>query len=164
MSKSSFLIREIEQKDNAQIEALIYKVFREFKLPMEGSSIQDDEIPNMYEAYKSKTAVYYVIEESGEVFGGAGIKQLKGVENKICELQKMYFLPEVRGKGYGKIMFDTCIKAAKDLGYKQCYLESASQLEAAVQMYEKNGFKTLDKPIGKTGHYVCGVWMIKDLI
>lgn len=164
MSKGSFLIREIEQKDNAKVEALIYTVFKEFKLPMEGSSIEDDEVPNMYGAYQPETAVYYVIEEDGEVLGGAGIKQLKGTEEKICELQKMYFLPKIRGKGYGQIMFDTCIKAAKNLGYEQCYLESASQLEAAIHVYKKNGFKTLDKPKGQTGHYVCGVWMIKDLV
>jgi len=164
MSKSSFLIREIKPEDNAYVEALIYKVFKEFELPMVGSSIEDDEIPNMYNAYQAETAVYYVVEEGGEVVGGAGIKQLKGTESKICELQKMYFLPKIRGKGYGKLLFDTCLKAAKDLGYQQCYLESASQLEVAIQMYKKNGFKLLDKPIGKTGHYICGVWMIKDVL
>ena len=163
MSKSSFLIREIEQKDNAKVEALIYAVFKEFKLPMEGSSIEDDEVPNMYEAYQPETAVYYVIEEDGEVLGGAGIKQLKGTEEKICELQKMYFLPKIRGKGYGQIMFDTCIKAAKNLGYEQCYLESASQLKAAIHIYESFDFEHLKGPLGNTGHYSCGVWMIKKL-
>jgi putative acetyltransferase len=30
-------------------------------------------------------------------------------------------------------------------------------------MYESNGFKHLTQPLGNTGHYSCGVWMIKDL-
>ena len=54
-------------------------------------------------------------------------------------------------------------REAKKLGYKQCYLESASQLKAAIHIYESYGFKHLDAPLGNTGHYSCGVWMIKDL-
>ena len=75
----------------------------------------------------------------------------------------MYFSPIARGKGYGKILFKKCIETAKKLGYKKCYLESASQLKAAIHIYEDFGFKHLEKPIGNTGHYSCGVWMIKDL-
>ena len=55
------------------------------------------------------------------------------------------------------------MQTAKDLGYKQCYLESASQLKAAIHIYESYGFKHLEKELGNTGHYSCGVWMIKDL-
>ena len=82
---------------------------------------------------------------------------------EICELQKMYFKPESRGKGYGKLIFDKCLNKARELGYKQCYLESASVLKKAIAIYERNGFNFLDKPMGNTGHYECGVWMIRDL-
>ena len=76
----------------------------------------------------------------------------------------MYFHPDARGKGYGRKLFDKCIQAAKDLGYKSCYLESASQLESAIKLYTMNGFKHLEKPMGNTGHTICVVYMIKELI
>ena len=60
-------------------------------------------------------------------------------------------------------MFNTCMQAAKDLGFKRCYLESAPQLKAAIHIYEKSGFTHLKEALGNTGHYSCGVWMIKDL-
>ncbi len=164
MSENTFLIREIEQEDNAQVERVIRSCFPEFKLPLEGTAYADAETPRMYESYQADNEVYYVIEEDGEVVGGAGIKPLKDFESDVCELQKMYFLTKVRGKGYGKQLFTKCLKAAKDLGYKQCYLESASQLQAAIHIYESFGFKHLDGPLGNTGHYSCGVWMIKDLV
>ena len=75
----------------------------------------------------------------------------------------MYFSPKVRGKGFGKLLFEKCMKSAQALGYKQCYLESASQLKAAIHIYESYGFKHLDGALGNTGHFSCGVWMIKDL-
>ena len=164
MSENTFLIREIEAKDNAQVEHVIRSCFPEFELPLEGTAYADAETPKMFENYQANNEVYFVIEENGEVVGGAGIKPLKDFETDVCELQKMYFLTKVRGKGYGKLLFDKCLKAAKDLGYKQCYLESASQLKAAIHIYESFEFKHLDNPLGNTGHYSCGVWMIKDLI
>ena len=117
----------------------------------------------MFESYQSPRAIYYVIEEQNEVLGGAGIKQLSGCGEDICELQKMYFDPQIRGKGFGKILFDKCIEAARNLGYDTCYLESASQLKSAIKLYEMNGFEHLEGPMGNTGHVVCGVWMAKTL-
>ena len=34
-------------------------------------------------------------------FGGGGIAQLDGFDKSTCELQKMYFLSDIRGKGLG---------------------------------------------------------------
>jgi len=163
MSESSFLIREIAPEDNAKIEAIIKAVFPEFGLPIVGSAYEDKETSEMFESYQGSNEVFFILEENKKVVGGAGIKPLKNSEDHICELQKMYFSPHVRGKGYGKIMFEKCLKIAKELGYTQCYLESASQLKAAIHIYENNGFKHLDAPMGSTGHYICGVWMLKDL-
>jgi putative acetyltransferase len=118
----------------------------------------------MFEGFQGDRAIYYVVEDHGKVLGGGGVKQLKGASQDTCELQKMYFHPDARGKGYGKNMFDKCMEAAKAYGFKHCYLESASQLKSAIQLYEKNGFKHLDKPQGNTGHTICGVYMLKELL
>ena len=163
MNKDTIVIREIKQQDNAQLEQVIRDCFHEFKIPLEGTAYSDDETPRMYESYQNNNDVYFVIEQNEEVFGGGGIKPLKNFEADVCEIQKMYFSPKVRGKGFGKLMFEKCMQAAKDLGYKQCYLESAPQLKAAIHIYENNGFKHIKGALGNTGHFACGVWMIKDL-
>ncbi len=158
------IIREIQQVDNLAIEQIIKDIFPEFNLPLIGTAYEDAETPRMYQSYQGVNEVYFVVEENGVILGGGGIKPLKGFETEICELQKVYFPPEVRGKGYGKIIFNKCLDAARDYGYKQCYLESASQMKIAISMYEKAGYKHLEEPLGNTGHYSCGVWMIKDLL
>lgn len=163
MSKNNIVIREIKVEDNKQIETVIRNCFPEFGLPLVGTAYEDDETPKMFESYQNNNDVYYVVEENGEVVGGGGVKPLKDFEANVCEIQKMYSAPKMRGKGYGKLLFEKCLESAKALGYKQCYLESASQLKAAIHIYESYGFKHLDKPLGNTGHYLCGVWMIKEL-
>jgi len=158
-----FLIRKIKLEDNTAIEKVIKDIFPEFNMPMVGTAYEDKETPRMFESYQGEKEVYYIIEENGTVVGGGGIKPLRDFETEVCELQKMYYSPTIRGKGLGKKMFNKCMQAAKDLGYKKCYLESALQLKSAIHIYENNGFIHLDKPLGNTGHYSCGVWMIKDL-
>ena len=160
---NTFLIRKIKPEDNTAIEKVIKDIFPEFNMPMVGTAYEDKETPRMFESYQGEKEVYYIIEENGTVVGGGGIKPLRDFETEVCELQKMYYSPTIRGKGLGKKMFNKCMQAAKDLGYKKCYLESASQLKTAIHIYENNGFIHLDKPLGNTGHYSCGVWMIKDL-
>ena len=159
----NLIIREIQPGDNAAVETIIKDVFIEFGLPLVGTAYEDEETPRMYESYQADNEVYYVLELDGKVVGGGGIKSLRDFEADVCELQKMYFSPVIRGRGYGKLLFEKCMKAAKDLGYKKCYLESASQLKAAIHIYEKYQFDHLEGPLGNTGHYSCGVWMIKDL-
>ena len=163
MKKNNIVIREIKLQDNAQIEAVIRGCFPEFKLPLVGTAYTDKETPRIYESYQNDNEVYYVVDYNNEVLGGGGIKPLMGFEDEVCEIQKMYFSPKIRGKGLGKQVFEKCLKRAKELGYKQCYIESASQLKAAIHIYESYGFKHLKKPLGDTGHFSCGVWMLKDL-
>lgn len=164
MGINNITVREIQSQDNAQMEQVIRACFHEFKIPLKGTAYEDEETPNMFESYQAGNEIYFVIEVDGEVLGGGGVKPLKDFEGEgVCEIQKMYFSPKVRGKGYGKLLFEKCMQAAKDFGYEQCYLESASQLKAAIHIYESYGFKHLDGALGNTGHFSCGVWMIKDL-
>ncbi|WP_397362495.1 GNAT family N-acetyltransferase [Olleya sp. R77988] len=163
MSNTTIEIREIQPQDNAQIEAVIRECFYEFDIPLKGTAYEDPETKTMFESYQNDNDIYYVVLLEGEVLGGGGIKPLKNFESNVCEIQKMYFSPKVRGKGVGKLLFEKCIQSAKQLGYKQCYLESAPQLKAAIHIYETFGFKHLDAPLGQTGHTACGIWMIKKL-
>lgn len=163
MGKNNIVVREIQPHDNAQLEQVIKACFHEFKIPLKGTAYEDAETACMYQSYQNDNEVYFVIDENGEVLGGGGVKPLKDFEGHVCEIQKMYFSPKIRGKGYGKLLFGKCVEAAKDLGYKQCYLESAPQLKAAIHIYESFGFKHLEAALGNTGHFSCGVWMIKDL-
>ena len=157
------LIRKIQRKDNTNLEKIIKSSLVEFGMPMIGTAYEDEDTKSMYEAYQGKREIYFVLEDNGIVVGGGGIKVLQGNSDNVCELQKMYFAPEARGKGYGKIIFEKCMDAAKKFGFTKCYLESASSLAAAIHIYEKNGFKHLEGPLGGTGHYSCEVWMLKDL-
>jgi putative acetyltransferase len=56
-----------------------------------------------------------------------------------------------------------CIDFAKTEGYEQIYLETMPELSSAIHLYEKMGFKNLNGPLGQSGHFGCGIWMLKDI-
>lgn len=156
-------IREIQPKDNQQVAGVVRKVLVEMGVPKVGTAYEDTALDDMFATYQNPRTDYFVVEDEGKIIGGAGIAPLIGLEEKICELQKMYFLPEARGKGLGAQMMDTCLKFAKSQGFEQCYIETLPYMESARKLYGRSGFKSLEKPLGNTGHYNCTMWMIRDV-
>ncbi len=157
------IIRPVQKKDNQQLATVIRSVLLDLGVPKVGTAYADLTLDRMYETYQSARAAYYVVEENGLVIGGGGIGPLANYKGNVCELQKMYFLPEARGRGIGTQMIDLCLTRARDFYFKRCYLETMSYMEAAQKLYKHYGFEILEGPMGDTGHYSCGVHMILDL-
>ncbi len=155
------LIRPILPADNNTMATVIRQVLRTFKAPEKGTALADASLDSLYAYYQQARAVYFVIEKNQTIIGGAGIAPLENCNENICELQKMYFLPEARGLGLGHKMIHLCLQQAKKFLYKGCYLETMEYMLAAQKLYKKTGFLPLDKPLGDTGHYSCPVYMYK---
>lgn len=161
---SSFKIREIKPEDNEQVAKVVRSVLVEMGVPKVGTAYEDKALDDMYGTYQHERMKYFVLENEDKIIGGAGIAPLVGLEEKICELQKMYFLPEARGKGLGAQMMDTCLKYAASQAFEKCYIETLPYMENARKLYGKSGFRSLEAPMGNTGHYNCTMWMIKDIL
>ena len=156
-------IRPIQKADNEQIASVIRSVLIEHDVPKVGTAYADVSLDSMFEAYSFSRSRYFVIEKDGEIIGGAGISQLENESETICELQKMYFLPEARRIGVGSEMMTKCLAFAQSVGFKKCYLETMPYMHAAQKLYLKFGFHYIDAPMGCTGHTSCPVWMLKEL-
>jgi putative acetyltransferase len=148
-------IRPIQPEDNAAMASIIRAVMTEFGASGEGYSIHDPEVDAMFDAYQHDRHAYYVLEIGQQVVGGGGIAPLKGADASICELQKLYILPEARGKGLGQQLLATCIAFVESAGYSGIYLESTSRMIQAGKLYLQAGFSTIPSAMGKTGHDKC---------
>lgn len=66
---------------------------------------------------------YAFIKSEGNSIGFVKMKYLHNLElseESNCELEKIYILPEAKGKGIGKLVMNQLISEARDLG-KQFY-------------------------------------------
>ena len=159
----NWVIRKIKKEDNQEVAQLIRSVFDEMEIPKVGTAYEDPCLDLMFEEYNKPKSVYLVVENEGKIVGSAGIAPLENGDPKVCELQKMYFLPETRGLGIGSKMMEKCLEKARNFGFEKCYIETMPFMHAAQKLYKKSGFEYLDAPMGNTGHCSCPVWMLKDL-
>jgi len=159
----AYLIRPIAPTDNAAVASVIRNVMPEFGANGPGFAIHDTEVDDMAGAYARPGCIYFVVEHGGRVCGGGGIAPLQGDSTGICELRKMYFLPELRGLGAGDALMRQCLQSARALGYARCYLETLTGMDAAQKLYARHDFKPLCGPLGKTGHFGCNRFFIRQL-
>jgi putative acetyltransferase len=161
-------IRPIEARDDAAVAAIIRTVMPEFGATGCGFAISDPEVDWMHRAYAEPRSAYFVVERIGAdgvpaVEGGGGIAPLMGGDDSICELRKMYFLPSLRGLGAGAALMTRCLDAARGFGFKQCYLETLTGMDAAMRLYERSGFRRIEHALGATGHGGCNTFYLRDM-
>ena len=160
---SNFTVRPIEARDDADVANIIRTVMPEFGANGPGFAIHDAEVGAMHGAYSRPRCAYFVVELDGRVVGGGGVAPLENGDPSVCELRKMYFLPVLRGRGAGEALMARCLDAARAMGFRQCYLETLSGMDAAQRLYERTGFSRIPGPMGATGHYSCDKFFIRDL-
>ncbi|RJT20956.1 GNAT family N-acetyltransferase [Buttiauxella izardii] len=157
-------LRRITLDDNAAVARVIREVSAEYGLTADkGYTVADPNLDELYQVYSQAGHAYWVVEMDGEVVGGGGVAPLTCSEPEICELQKMYFLPMVRGKGLAKRLALQAMDFAREEGFKRCYLETTAFLTEAIALYERLGFEHISEPLGCTGHVDCEVRMLKTL-
>lgn len=96
--------------------------------------------------------IYCSIEESFEEFwclfdgenivGTAALKKLGG---KSCELKTLYLLEAYHGRGLGRLLLETVLKAAREKGFERICLDSLSSSEKAIALYKKAGFAETER-------------------
>lgn len=163
MSTEELVLRPIESRDDAAVATVIRTVMTEFGMNRPGFSIHDAEVDSMTAAYSRPRRAYFVVERAGRVVGVGGIAPLDGGAPDVCELKKMYFLPEVRGLGMGERMLRRCLTFAREAGFRRCYLETLKTMTQAQKLYQRLGFLPLSGPMGSTGHFGCDNWYALDL-
>lgn len=159
----SIQIRAMELSDNVALAKIIRDALTEFGADQPGTVYYDESTDHLFELFQQDYCSYFVAEENGELLGGGGIFATAGLPEKTCELVKMYLKPAARGKRIGKLIIDHCLERAAEFGYENVYLETMPELEQAISVYEKFGFKNLTGPMGNSGHFGCSKWMLKSL-
>lgn len=156
----NYIIREIQPQDNSAVEAVIRSCLIEFGANHAGTAWADPDLGRFSEIYNSPGNRYWVAEdETGKIVGGTGIGRLT---DTVCELQKMYCLPQARGTGIARDLMEQALQYAKG-HYTHCYLETLDNMVAAQRFYEKHGFVRTDKAPVQTEHFACEVKYIKAL-
>jgi|LSQX01.2.fsa_nt_gb GNAT superfamily N-acetyltransferase len=91
--------------------------------------------------------IAWVADENGKIISTSGLcfytlaPSYKNMSGKVAYIQNMYTLPEYRGRGIAKVLFDKVLTEAKKLGYKKISLHAT---EMGRLIYEKFGFNNVE--------------------
>ena len=135
-------IRAAENKDFTGIIALVATVLDELGMELDPDGI-DADLSDIEGNYVAAGGLFVILQdEQGEIAGTAGLMR---INERQCELRKMYFLPEVRGQGWGDSLMDFLIDSAGRLGFDEIHLETNNTFQAAIGLYLKVGFEPKER-------------------
>jgi GNAT superfamily N-acetyltransferase len=84
---------------------------------------------------------FMVVYEDGVAVAGGGLKRL---EDTVCEIKRMYVVPEARGRGHASRLLKALEDEARRLGYAIARLDTGVHQPHAQRLYERAGYE----PIG----------------
>lgn len=157
-------LRPSRPDDDPALAAVIRTVMTSYGAVGPGFSIEDVEVDRMHETYDAPHSLLLVVDDgTGRAIGCGGIAPLEGGDPDTCELKKMYFLPEARGRGLGRELIATLEAAARDRGFRVVYLETLDTMHEAAKLYERMRYSPIPGPLGHTGHNRCNHFYTKRL-
>jgi putative acetyltransferase len=126
----------------------------------EGDSLEDTirhyqeswpllDLDNVQAGYFDKNGTFLVMMEEGRIIGTGALRRLAAEEafpsdaepEKICEIKRLWFLPEYHGKGLGYQMMQVLLSEARRRGYTLARLEtSPAYQQRAYNFYHRLGF------------------------
>lgn len=114
--------REIEPSDDARVAEIARYNLKKFHLDLPGTVYFDPELDHLsafYSEKPDKRRYFVALDKDGQVIGGAGFAEFEGLDD-CAELQKLYLVDSVKGKGYGKIWYSSLRRAQKRQGTRAC--------------------------------------------
>ncbi len=150
----------VSAEHDAAICRIIQQGGREFGAIGEGFGPSDAEVMAMSQHYRGEAQGYWVALMDNEVVGGVGIADFDAATH-TCELRKLFVAPQWRGRGIGLALTEHALAFARQ-HYRQCYLDTLSNMPAAIGLYQRLGFECLAEPFAATIHGGCDVWMLKQ--
>lgn len=101
----------------------------------------DKEYENIGEKYSMPDGRLY-IALYGDI--AIGCIALKRIDDKSCEIKRLYVKPEHRSNQIGEKLVDILIEDAKNIGYDMILLDTLPFLKEAIRLYHKKGFYEIE--------------------
>lgn len=148
---SGIEIVPMRQDQAMQAKNIFYTVIHELQLiPCRSLEDVDEYCKDMSEQYDDlqkhyfdNRGIFLVIQRNQAVLGSGAIKLL---DEETCEMQRVFFARELRGKGFGDKTVRLLIEKAQELKYKKMRLEVyRPEIQvAAVNLYKKFNFYPIE--------------------
>ncbi len=151
----------ITAEHDAAMAEIVRDALKSHGLDIPGTAYFDESLSHLSAYYDRPGRCYYVLKKDDAVIGGVGIAEFDGLPD-CCEMQKLYLAEPARGQGLGYEMIRLIETQAIALGYRRIYLETHTNLSAAIHAYERCGYRRIDPPAAVV-HTTMNRFYLKEL-
>jgi GNAT superfamily N-acetyltransferase len=110
----------------------------EIAVMYDGLDLDGEQMPRAGAAELSPPGGAFLVgyDDGGPACCG-GVKRL---DDRRCEIKKMYVIPELRGRGVARALLRALEAAARELGYDVARLDTGPKQVGARGLYESEGY------------------------
>ena len=116
---------------------VIGTVFREYGATFEPEGF-DDDLLDIEGRYLARGGCFYILEDDGEVVGTVAALPH---DERVCEVKRLYLLPDRRGRGLGRALLEHVLAWARARGFVTAIAWSDARFVTAHAVYERLGFR-----------------------
>lgn len=130
-------VREYKPEDSVGVKNLILSIL-EKEYPFDQSAYRDSDINDITGTYGGEKNGFFVIEKSGKIVGGVGIKK----DETESALIRRFFVDENHRKmGFGTMLLEKAIGFCRSKGYKDIIFRATDRMSSAMEFLKNMGFK-----------------------
>jgi DNA-binding MarR family transcriptional regulator/N-acetylglutamate synthase-like GNAT family acetyltransferase len=122
-------------KDAPRLFGLLKEYFDEIGVT------ERDSVTEVKRMLKDERVGFWMAYVEGVPAGCVALRPLLSLPS-ASECKRLYVRPVFRGRGLAKTLLNVMERFAKELGVQWIYLDSKSDLKAAISLYKQRGYKT----------------------
>lgn len=135
-----YTLRRATNADMPAVWALISSVLQSYGITTNPATT-DKDLVDIAANYWERKGAFFVLLEGEMVIGTAALHH---ETDAVCEVCRMYLAPAYRGQGLGRRLLHHCLREARERGFEEMCLKTASVLVEAISLYKRAGFTIVE--------------------
>lgn len=136
----NFIICPARSEDDLRVVATLMEAYAaslNINLDYQDFGAELAALPGKYAPPKGE--LFLARDKAGAPLGCVGLRPTSTED--VCEMKRLFLLPNARGLGVGKALTERVVEAARARGYRELRLDTLPAMNAAIDLYEKAGFR-----------------------
>jgi N-acetylglutamate synthase-like GNAT family acetyltransferase len=135
-----YILRKAANTDIPAVWALISSVLQSYGITA-NQATTDKDLADIEANYWERKGAFFVLLDGETVIGTAALHR---ETDAVCEVCRMYLAPAYRGRGLGRRLLEHCLREARERGFEEMCLKTASVLVEAISLYKRAGFTVVE--------------------